>query len=78
VDLFWIVVLVGLLAELAILGAAWWVMAIRFPAVSLGRSTGTRPSRRFAWQLTIEGIVGSAAVYWFLTHGLGLSLVPWQ
>lgn len=42
------------------------------PRRGLGRSTGTRPTRAFAWQLTVEGIVWAAVVYRFLTWGLGL------
>jgi hypothetical protein len=36
----------------------------------LGRSTGTRPSRAFAWQLTVEGVVRSFLVYVGLTYAL--------
>jgi hypothetical protein len=36
----------------------------------LGRSTGTRPSRGFAWRLAAEGVVGSILVYMGLTYAL--------
>jgi hypothetical protein len=38
--------------------------------MSLGRSTGTRMSRRLAWALTIEGVVWSVALWEGLTYAL--------
>jgi len=38
--------------------------------MSLGRSTGTRMSRRLAWALTIEGVVYVVALYEGLTYAL--------
>lgn len=36
----------------------------------LGRSTGTRMSRGFAWRLTIEGVVLAVALWEGLTYAL--------
>lgn len=40
--------------------------------MGLGRSTGTRMSRGFAWRLTVESVIWAAVVYRFLSWGLGL------
>ena len=38
---------------------------------SLGRSSGIRMSRGFAWRLAVEGVILAVAEWWGLTWALG-------